>query len=408
MEPVPVLRSEGDIGNRKKGINLTLEGANIILQRHLNKSCISMEYLNRGYNNGTYIAKSHYGVSYIIRVSGRGGYCKKMKTEGEVAGIFYLSQKCPEIPVPRILGFCSSQELSGINGEYILMEKLPGTPLDDIWLTMDMNQKFHIAQQVAKIFIRMKSLKFDELGSFVLSPRISASHGMGVKMDDLTLEDIRVGECMELKIGPFTEYLSYYRDQCGREIEELQKCSFLQPQLRNLERIENFVSHMTDREKTRLDTEVYENVFFTFTHGDIEARNILVENNEVTGIVDFEFCGSFPIDADWFDGMGFLGARTAEWQIFNEIPVVDDDDTPEPTIIAPVREVCLAEIKKTESSVLPEKIPGHFERAILYYFACNICPWYLREVEEPPTPTQLTERSDAIRRLEFVLDKYGF
>jgi len=120
---------------QKPGIDLTLEGANLILHRHLGlgvgKSCRTVDLLNRGCNNKAYIVITTDDHEYIIRLTGVGKLWAKMKTEGEVAGILYLASKCPEIPVPKILGFCSSSELSGINAEYILMEKLSRIRLEE-------------------------------------------------------------------------------------------------------------------------------------------------------------------------------------------------------------------------------------------------------------------------------------
>jgi hypothetical protein len=165
---------------------------------------------------------------------------------------------------------------------------------------------------------------------------------------------------------------------------------------------------MTYAETTTLSPDAYTNVPFTFHHGDYEARNIMVleERLEVSGVLDFEFSGSFPIDNDWFDGMGFLGARTAEWRIFDEEPELDDD-TPDPDIIEPIRRYSLREIEALNPEFLPKRIPAHMERALLYYFSCNICPWYLREVKEP-SKEQLKSREIAIQRVENVLEKYGF
>jgi hypothetical protein len=237
MEPLAVtLRCEDNIEDRKAGIDLTLEGATIILERHLQTTCTTLSYLDRGYNNRTYIAGGSDGREYVIRVSRRGHWTKS-KTEGEVAGILYLALKCPEVPVPKILGFCSNSELSGIGEEYILMEKVPGKPLDEIWPSLSFEDKSRLTSQLCLIFVKLKSLTFNKLGSFTLVPRISDTHGIGVDLSHFVIEDIEVGPLLEFSVGPFQEYLPYFREVCEREIMELEKCEFMKPQLRNLDRI---------------------------------------------------------------------------------------------------------------------------------------------------------------------------
>jgi len=398
----------------KVHLRLTIGEASIILERHLNTFCLNVEYIDRGFNNCIYVVKTREHEEYVIRLVGsRPRFLKKFKTEGEVAGIHYLLKKCPDIPVPKVLGFCSSRELSGIDAEYILMGKLPGRPLEEVWVSMTTEQKCVVAKQCARILVSMTSLRFNELGSFALSPQHSATHGIGLDMNEVQAEDIQIGTFTELKVGPFSGFLDYFHGRCKKELENLQTSKFMEHQLSNLVRINKFIEVMTDEDRTRLNPEVYTNVPFTFYHGDFHSWNILVDENfDLSGLLDFEFSGALPIDNNYFDGFKFLGPNAPGWQIFDEYPALDEDEddiTPDPTALAPIRDAFAKEVTKLNKDVWSENIPGFMDRRMLHYFANHICPWYLKDVNPQDATTQeLRDRETSFRRVNFVWNKYGF
>jgi len=396
---------------QKLQIPLTIEGASLNLGRHLNTSCIKVNYVDRGFNNLVHIVKSGNDKSYVIRLIGpRPRFLKKLKTEAEVAGIHYLTQRFPDLPVPKVLGFCSSKELSGINAEYILMEKLPGRSLDVVWDSMDTKGKCKIATQCGNVLVSMMSPRFDKLGSFALSPKHSASQGLGLDTSTVKAEDITIGRFTELNVGPFPNFLSFFREVCKKKVANLQSSAFMKPQLANLARIEKFIQVMTDVNTTLLLPEVYTNVPMTFCHGDFHPWNMLVDDHgNLSGLLDFEFSASMPIDYNWFHGMEFLGANTSARQVFNEQPNSDFKETFNLAVIAQIRDTFMKEIRKFNPRILPEGIPGHTERALLHYFADKICPWHLADIKtEEASCKNLVKRDRAIKIVSFVLEKYGF
>jgi len=396
---------------QKLQIPLTIEGASVVLRRHLNTSCVDVDYIDRGFNNLVYVVKSGNDQSYVLRLIGpRPRFLKKLKTEGEVAGIHYLAQRFPDLPVPKVLGFCSSKELSGINAEYILMEKLPGRSLEDVWDSMDTQGKCKIAKQCGNVLVSMMSPRFDQIGSFALSPKHSESHGIGLDMSTVKAEDITIGRFTELNVGPFPNFLTFFREICKKQVVSLHSSAFMKPQLANLARIEKFIQVMTDVNTTLLPPEVYTNVPMTFCHRDFHPWNMLVDDRgNLSGLLDFEFSASMPIDHNWFHGLKFLGANTAAWQVSNEEQPDSNGDESDHFIIDQIREIFMEEIRELNPSVLPENIPGHGERALLHYFASKICPRHLIDVIiEGASCRNLKKRERATKIVNFVLEKYGF
>lgn len=387
------------------GVTLNLEGANLILQRHLGLPCKMIKEIKRGFNNRVYIVtadKPSEPLSFIIRLSGI--HWTKLKTEAEVAAIIYLKKKCTELPVPKIYGYCSDRQLSGIGHEYIVMEHMRGIPLDDVFSGMVADEQKIVMSQITDILVQIKSAEiFNQIGSFGFVSNISDTHGLDRDIFNcIQLDHIVIGKLVDQCVGPFDTYLEYFKTVCEMEILELKKCKFMEPQLRNLQRIQDFVEFMADPYRTPLSETVCR-PHFVFTHGDFEPRNILVDGTTVSGVLDFEFSGSYPIDNEWYDGFNDFGATTSSWSVFDG----ELADEPDPTNLNSIRTHFLSECKQ-KGIPIPQDIPGHFDRAELYHFWINICPWYLREVREDIPENWYKERDLSLRRVDAVLSKYGF
>lgn len=65
-------------------------------------------------------------------------------------------------------------------------------------------------------------------------------------------------------------------------------------------------------------------------------------------------------------------------------------------------------VSRKNGVVVPDDIPGHGLRAELYYFKGFISPWWLREKRDPIPESHYGDRTDACRRVDRILNKYGF
>lgn len=326
----------------RAGIKLTLAQACIIVQRHLGVQAKSFTYVQRGYNNRTYIitpetSEGTHDPTYVIRVCGK--FWTRMKTENEVAAIIYLTKKCPTLPLPTVLGYCTDKDASGVGVEYILMKTLRGRPLDDFWLgELDFAVRKNIMTEIGRYLADFRSLTFSKIGSFQFSETIGNTFGIGIEPKTLRLEDIVIGPGLETKAGPFETYLEFLHATFATEVNYFKQCPFMLEGDVLLPRIEDFIRKVLDPNTTPLPLEAIQPKF-VMTHGDFEPRNILVDEKDftITGLLDWEFSGSFPVDNDWYASFVAFGCNTSEWSIFGEAPVVSDD-YPDPKAIAPVRE----------------------------------------------------------------------
>ncbi|TPX07431.1 uncharacterized protein E0L32_002099 [Thyridium curvatum] len=85
------------------------------------------------------------------------------KTEAEVATMHFVRLHT-RIPVPRVVIFDSSPD-NAVGFEWLVMEKMPGTPYEKIEQRMDAVQKCRLAEQLADWLDELGQLEFKGIGS---------------------------------------------------------------------------------------------------------------------------------------------------------------------------------------------------------------------------------------------------
>ena len=86
-----------------------------------------------------------------------------LKTESEVATIAFLRAHT-SVPVPRVVAWQSNRD-SELGFEWILMEKIPGVPLCDVWRKVPWNRKLFLTDELAGFTKEIQDYQFDEIGA---------------------------------------------------------------------------------------------------------------------------------------------------------------------------------------------------------------------------------------------------
>lgn len=108
------------------------------------------------------------------------------------------------VPVPKVLDWSSSANQVG--SEYIVMEKVPGKELADIWYTMTLRERMKIMEQIVDMERILFNLRFPASGSLFFKDSVEAS-----------FKTVDVRKVANLKgierfcIGPSVEYLWWYQ-----------------------------------------------------------------------------------------------------------------------------------------------------------------------------------------------------
>ncbi|KAF8160608.1 kinase-like domain-containing protein [Crassisporium funariophilum] len=139
---------------------------------------------------------------------------------------------------------------------YLCIEECAGTALNEVIDTMSPSELDHIAAQLSGILARMTRITSSFVGTVLGEP----------------LRNMWVSEALppDRTFASTSEFTDYYR--------------------------ETFLEADVVTEKW-IDTELAplrRNVEFTFTHGDLLPKNIMVEGSTITGILDWATGGFYP------------------------------------------------------------------------------------------------------------------
>lgn len=260
-----------------EGITFNRKQAQILFSNYLNKKIEWFEMGEGGLNNLIiFIQCENDSRRYVLKIGGT--VWTKTKTESEVSSIELVHQHT-NIPLPTILSF-SSNENNEFGLEWIIMTRLEGKPLrsssktNDIWPRLNIDEQKNIIDELVKYVdeLHHRIPQSDQIGNYQLNGKIGPdSDGM----------------------GPWKNYLDYYRDRLNRQLHTLRVESIFDP-VRNdvLKSIESF------QKLTLPDMKDVPNVF---THNDLGVQNLIVnEKNELRGIIDWEWSGSYPVSEEYF------------------------------------------------------------------------------------------------------------
>ncbi|KAK7221430.1 hypothetical protein V2G26_009433 [Clonostachys chloroleuca] len=167
----------------------------------------------------------------------------------EAVNITFL-QAHTTIPVAPIITSWDEGDRS-----FFVSKRIPGKPLNEAWADMSTDDKHRVAKQTAAYLDQLRSLH---------CPHIQTVDGKPVFATFL----FPVG--YGIPHGPFSSDEELW--------EEFAKA------------LQHVPEHATKRLRERMLTSRP----YTFTHGDLTHVNIMVENGQLTGILDWESSGYFP------------------------------------------------------------------------------------------------------------------
>ena len=85
------------------------------------------------------------------------------KTESECATLAYICSHT-SIPVYNVIADDSSENPLGF--EWMLLEKIEGVPLSDVWEQMDFDSKVRLTMEISNLLQQQHDLEFSQIGKF--------------------------------------------------------------------------------------------------------------------------------------------------------------------------------------------------------------------------------------------------
>ncbi|OAQ28413.1 hypothetical protein K457DRAFT_896086 [Linnemannia elongata AG-77] len=386
----------------RKGIFLTFQQASKLIAFHLpTKQLDQLFYFKRGFNNRVYLALCNDGSEYVIRLGGRFWDHTKIINEAHALSLARVVLG-DVVDVPLFVG--TSVEESKVHTDeasriiphdYIIMNRLPGVPLDTVWDQLSQEDKKTIVDQAAEIFSRLRSIELTSIGNFVSGSQ----------------DEPKVGALMEGGGGPFLRWGEFVAANIQKELGNLtkQESNFAEI-MPHLPRIHALLAKVQSGElekqfaaKANEEGEDTSERPISFLHGDFESRNILVVGTKITGLHDFEFAGGFPAEQEWCAGFEWLFARSEDPYDDSEQQKLMDMTEDEKEI----REYFLRVLEE-RYGLLPYG-PGHQEyKVVLYHCQSNIAPWWLPDRERNTwTEHQLQTLKTAATSLDKALTYLG-
>lgn len=210
----------------------------------------------------------------------------------EYATLLFL-QKIGNVPVPKVHGF-SFDHKNPAKTPYFFMDKIPGSSFyDALHNSLNKAQIYNILQELARVKKTLMQHPFDEIGSLSIMDNETCQYDVD---RHLTIWDYRtIMEGEEGLMGPYQSSFQYYANLLHLGWSEWHDSNFF------------FVEPDVIREQWNIHTFLCSiltsyvgndgNRFF-LAHTDLSFANIMVdEEGSITGIIDWEFASTLPLQA---------------------------------------------------------------------------------------------------------------
>ncbi|KAF9884422.1 hypothetical protein FE257_001753 [Aspergillus nanangensis] len=166
------------------------------------------------------------------------------------------TQENTSIPVPEVV-----EDWEENDHAFIVSRRVPGKTLHEPWATLSDEQKKTIAREVAEYLAQLRRLQSD---------RMEAVGGRPIYCDLLILR-AEGDRRSNVPHGPLSSDVELWAE------------------------MEGSLKGPPEAARMRLRSRMPPAEPYTFTHCDLTDVNIMVENGHLTGIIDWEMSGYFPV-----------------------------------------------------------------------------------------------------------------
>lgn len=249
--------------------------------------------------NQIYLVTTSKKDKFVLKIENP--HWPREKTENEVTNLNFI-RRHTTIPVPKIFAYETVIGSSLIGHEYILMSYMKGKPLNHEFDRIYKNPiTYHkILSQLADYLSQLKKHQFQAPGA--------------LSCLDLTMLKCPVEFANMESASPCSDFADYAMRWLQYYLKEMQNLEtsdhpnavFFQKYIPMLERLTrkdlSFLNHFKET--------------FPFSHQDFVMKNILVDNDTITAVLDWEWSGAAPSEFESKTGCDFL-KEPKDYKIFN-------------------------------------------------------------------------------------------
>ncbi|WEW56460.1 hypothetical protein PRK78_001904 [Emydomyces testavorans] len=276
-----------------------------ITNKALAQACSVSFFCQGAFNRLYHVQCKHHAPqnSYLMRVSLP--VDPKFKTLSEVATLAWIQEHCTSLPVPKVVAYDCSHHANRLGFEWILMEKMSGRPLAEVWGSMTWARKEKLAAKMARCAAELFSWRFWGIGNLFFAEEYGARNGTEVHGPG----GFVLGRIVSMTFF-WSEHFTYNvpRGPFDLSAEWLRaRLQFTQHDCEKTIRESNDEDDIEEAEKTLLVVErLMKATSLIFTedskvptvllHDDLSCHNILVDDDgELQGIVDWECTSAVPL-----------------------------------------------------------------------------------------------------------------
>ncbi|EEH07563.1 phosphotransferase enzyme family protein [Histoplasma capsulatum G186AR] len=161
------------------------------------KSCLNIEKYLDGMYNKAFLLTLDNGMQAVAKIPNPNAGLPHLTTASEVATMEFVRSVC-KTPVPQVYSWNSRP--NSVGAEYIIMEKVPGVPLDSVWPRMEIGDRLEVVKTIARYQEEWMSISFDHFGGLYFTQDLDGirHQNMSYEKGGVTLLDERFA------IGPST------------------------------------------------------------------------------------------------------------------------------------------------------------------------------------------------------------
>lgn len=249
--------------------------------------------------------------SYVMRVSLP--VDPYIKTSSEAATLEYV-RRHTTIPVARVVAFDPSAN-NQLGFEWILMEKIPGVPLEEFWDGMSLEAKFQITKETAGFIAQLEKLRFPVIGNLYFKDgkktgRIPVANDPDFELGEMVHMDFFLYNRVQVDgpRGPFPNSASWLTALIETEIASLNLlpppdhpdfdpeilvldlCTEKNTILKNCDQLLGLLPLVFKSQRSKKEQ-------YVLHHGDLNTGNILIDpmSLKITGVIDWELVSTYPL-----------------------------------------------------------------------------------------------------------------
>ncbi|EFE36904.1 uncharacterized protein ARB_04431 [Trichophyton benhamiae CBS 112371] len=281
--------------------------------------CVSVKKYPDGMFNKAFVLTMDNGREVVAKVPNPNAGIPHFTTASEVATMDF-ARKILDTPAPVVHAWNSQAKSHPVGAEFIIMDKMKGVPLSQVWAKMQLPQKLQVLLAVTRMQKRWLSVSFSHYGSLYYASDLQTPAGSHYIKDGKAVMDsefalgpatgrewVDAGRAsLDIDRGPWTSLTQYLRAVADRERTAIrllkppkQIALFCGPRLYQpnpetkltaLSHYQQIIDALAPSDGTIKSPYLW--------HDDLHDDNIFVDPSnpeEITGIIDWQSCHISPL-----------------------------------------------------------------------------------------------------------------